>query len=102
MAVCPGDVFVVESLVCEASVEDPHETVPERFALGFLEALECGKMRAMSEETTTGKPTTRRYTKDEKDQAVRLVFELRRDLEHEPGHRGEDCRPVGVRHRVPT
>jgi transposase len=45
-----------------------------------LEALECGKMRAMSKETTTGKPTTRRYTKDEKDQAVRLVFELRKEL----------------------
>jgi transposase len=25
-------------------------------------------------------PTTRRYTKDEKDQAVRLVFELRKEL----------------------
>jgi transposase len=45
-----------------------------------LEALECGKMRAMSKETTTGKPTTRRYTRDEKDQAVRLVFELRKEL----------------------
>jgi transposase len=50
------------------------------FALGFLETLECGKMRVMATETTPGKPTTRRYTKEEKDQAVRLVFELRKEL----------------------
>ena len=50
------------------------------FALGFLEALECGKMRVMTREITPGKPTTRRYTKQEKDQAVRLVFELRKEL----------------------
>ncbi len=50
------------------------------FALGFLEALECGKMRVMTTEFTPGKPTTRRYTKEEKDQAVRLVFELRTEL----------------------
>ena len=37
-------------------------------------------MRAMSKETTTDRPTTRRYTRDEKDQAVRLVFELRKEL----------------------
>jgi len=54
-------------------------------------------MRVMTTNFTPGKPTTRRYTKEEKDQAVRLVFELRRDLEHEPGHRGEDRRPVGYR-----
>ena len=34
----------------------------------------------MTREITPGRPTTRRYTKDEKDQAVRLVFELRREL----------------------
>ena len=50
------------------------------FALGFLEALECGKMRVMTQEITPGKPTTRRYTKEEKDQAVRVVFELRTEL----------------------
>jgi transposase len=50
------------------------------FALGFLEALECGKMRVMTKEITPGRPTTRRYAKEEKDQAVRLVFELRREL----------------------
>jgi transposase len=37
-------------------------------------------MRVMAKEITPGRPTTRRYTKDEKDQAVRLVFELRKEL----------------------
>ena len=37
-------------------------------------------MRVMTREITPGMPTTRRYTKDEKDQAVRLVFELRKEL----------------------
>jgi transposase len=50
------------------------------FALGLLEALECGKMRVMTKEITPGRPTTRRYGKEEKDQAVRLVFELRKEL----------------------
>ena len=45
---------------------------PGWFALGFLEALECGKIRVM----TPRESTTRRYTKQEKDQAVRLVFEF--------------------------
>ena len=34
----------------------------------------------MSRELSPGKPTTRRYTPEEKDQAVRLVFQLRREL----------------------
>jgi transposase-like protein len=34
----------------------------------------------MTTEITPGKPTTRRYSKQEKDQAVRLVFELRKEL----------------------
>jgi len=34
----------------------------------------------MTREITPGRPTTRRYTKDDKDQAVRLVFELRKEL----------------------
>ena len=37
-------------------------------------------MRVMTKEITAGRPTTRRYGKDEKDQAVRLVFELRKEL----------------------
>jgi len=31
-------------------------------------------------EVTPGKPTTRRYSQEEKDQAVRLVFQLRKEL----------------------
>ena len=34
----------------------------------------------MSRELTSGVPTTRRYSKEEKGQAVRLVFQLRREL----------------------
>ena len=34
----------------------------------------------MSREVTAGKPTTRRYSNEERDQAVRLVFQLRREL----------------------
>ena len=34
----------------------------------------------MSKEVTPGKPTTRRYSQEEKDQAVRLVFQLRKEL----------------------
>jgi len=34
----------------------------------------------MSREVTPGKPTTRRYSNEEKDQAVRLVFQLRKEL----------------------
>lgn len=34
----------------------------------------------MSREVTAGKPTTRRYSQEEKDQAVRLVFQLRKEL----------------------
>ena len=34
----------------------------------------------MSREVTPGKPTTRRYSQEERDQAVRLVFQLRKEL----------------------
>jgi transposase len=34
----------------------------------------------MPKEQSPGKPTTRRYTSEEKDQAVRLVRQLRREL----------------------
>jgi transposase len=45
-----------------------------------LEARERGKMRAMTTEITPGNPTTRRHNKEETDQAVRPVFELRKEL----------------------
>jgi transposase len=37
-------------------------------------------MRAMGTLRTSGKPTTRRYTPEEKAQAVRLVRQLRNEL----------------------
>ena len=52
----------------------------------------------MSTEITPGIPTTCRYSKQEKDQPVRLVFELREELEHATGYGGVDRRPVGLRH----
>jgi transposase-like protein len=72
------DGFDVSESCCSEAGEYPG--VEQWFALGFLEALECGRMRVMTTEITPGKPTTRRYTKQEKDQAVRLVFELRKEL----------------------
>jgi len=39
----------------------------------------------MPRENTPGKPTTRRYTPEEKAQAVRLVRELRRELGSDHG-----------------
>lgn len=39
----------------------------------------------MPREKSSGKPTTRRYTESEKDQAVRLVRQLRHELGTEHG-----------------
>ena len=39
----------------------------------------------MPKDTTPGKPTTRRYTEEEKAQAVRLVRQLREELGTEHG-----------------
>jgi transposase len=39
----------------------------------------------MPKDKTPGKPTTRRYTEEEKTQAVRLVRQLRRELGTEHG-----------------
>lgn len=39
----------------------------------------------MPKDTTAGKPTTRRYSEEEKAQAVRLVRQLRRELGTEHG-----------------
>ncbi len=39
----------------------------------------------MPRETTSGKPTTRRYTPEEKAQAVRLVRQLRHELGSDHG-----------------
>jgi transposase len=39
----------------------------------------------MAREITSGKPTTRRYAKEDKDRAVRLVFQLREELGESQG-----------------
>lgn len=39
----------------------------------------------MPKDNTSGKPTTRRYSEEEKAQAVRLVRQLRRELVTEHG-----------------
>lgn len=38
-----------------------HFRIADWFALRFLQAPGCGRMRVMSTETTAGMPTTRRY-----------------------------------------
>jgi transposase len=51
------------------------------FALGVVEAFGLGSEdEGMGRVSTLGKPTTRRYSSEEKAQAVRLVRQLRREL----------------------
>jgi transposase len=51
-----------------------------------LETLDLGNEDGeMPREKSPGKPTTRRYTDSEKDQAVRLVRQLREELGAEHG-----------------
>ena len=51
------------------------------FALGVVEAFGLGSGdEVMGRVSTLGKPTTRRYSSEEKAQAVRLVRQLRREL----------------------
>src|SRR5215204_6545416 len=50
-------------------------------ALGSLEAPDLGNEDGvMGDERTPGRPTTRRYTPEEKARAVRLVRQLRKEL----------------------
>ena len=55
-----------------------------------MEDLECGKMRVMTREITSGNPRTRRFSKEERDQAVRLVLEVREELVYDTGHVAAD------------
>ena len=54
----------------------------------------------MPTEKSPGKPTTRRYTEAEKEQAVRLVRQLRKELGTEHGTVQRVARPARVRGRV--
>jgi transposase len=50
----------------------------------------------MGSERTPGKPTTRRYSQAEKDQAVRLVRQLRRELGTTHGTIGRVAGQLGI------
>jgi transposase len=50
----------------------------------------------MGSERTPGKPTTRRYSDEEKDQAVRMVLQLRKELGHDHGTIGRVANQLGI------
>jgi transposase len=50
----------------------------------------------MSQEMSPGKPTTRRYTDAERDRAVRMVFQLRKELGTDQGTVGRVARQLGI------
>ena len=50
----------------------------------------------MANEMSPGNPTTRRYTEAEKESAVRLVLQLRRELGTEQGTVGRVARQLGI------
>ena len=50
----------------------------------------------MSQERSSGKPTTRRYTDADKDRAVRMVLQLRKELGSERGTVGRVARQLGI------
>jgi len=54
----------------------------------------------MPKEKSPGKPTTRRYSAEEKAAAVRMVRTLRTELGSEYGTIQRVARPAGVRGRV--
>jgi transposase len=50
----------------------------------------------MGNERTPGKPTTRRYSDEEKDQAVRMVLQLRKELGYDHGTVGRVADQLGI------
>ena len=50
----------------------------------------------MSHEITPGKPNTRRYSDSEKDNAVRMVLQLRKELGTDQGTVGRVARQLGI------
>ena len=50
----------------------------------------------MPKEKSPGRPTTRRYTDAEKDRAVRMVWQLRRELGHDHGTIGRVADQLGI------
>jgi transposase len=61
-----------------------------------LEAPDLGNEDGvMGSERTPGKPTTRRYSEEEKKQAVRMVLQLRKELGTSHGTIGRVARQLG-------
>lgn len=50
----------------------------------------------MSQEKSPGKPTTRRYSEAEKERAVRMVRQLRKELGHDHGTIGRVAEQLGI------
>jgi transposase len=50
----------------------------------------------MSHEMSPGKPTTRRYSEAEKERAVRMVRQLRKELGHDHGTIGRVAEQLGI------
>ena len=50
----------------------------------------------MSQEMSPGKPTTRRYSEAEKERAVRMVRQLRKELGQEHGTIGRVAKQLGI------
>jgi transposase len=50
----------------------------------------------MSKEVSAGKPTTRRYSEAEKERAVRMVRQLRRELGYDSGTIGRVAKQLGI------
>jgi transposase len=50
----------------------------------------------MSQEMSPGKPTTRRYGEAEKERAVRMVRQLRKELGHDHGTIGRVAKQLGI------
>ena len=50
----------------------------------------------MSQEMSPGKPTTRRYSEAEKERAVRMVRQLRKELGHDHGTIGRVAEQLGI------
>ena len=50
----------------------------------------------MSHEMSPGKPTTRRYSEAEKERAVRMVRQLRKELGHDHGTIGRVVEQLGI------
>jgi transposase len=62
-----------------------------------LEALDLGNEDGvMSQEMSPGRPTTRRYSEAEKERAVRMVRQLRKELGHDHGTIGRVAEQLGI------